>query len=207
LATVLCLCVAGCGTTATIVRTDGGQVEGRISGGSFDEIWLVDGKGRERRIPRNEIVDIDHPGAIAAGAGVALLVLGLLSIHDNGPHCTERGGTACMQAFAPAAIGVFTLAWGGMVYSRSVSRAKQGLANAPEPPPSQGRQAPPFPSYAPSLSAPVLSPQTPVFSVPRPPAARVLTAAPAPPPAAPAPPPAPTTPLPAVPQRVDDEGT
>lgn len=200
LATVLSLCVAGCGTTATIQQTDGGRVEGRITGGSFDEVWLLDPKGREHRIARDQIVDIDHPGAIATAAGIAFLVLGILIIRDNLPNCENRGDTTCVQTIAPVPVGLGVLGWGSTVYARSVKATKPGPPHGLEPPPSSSLQAPPIPSYVPSASATVALPATPVVPVPRPPATGVPAGAPAPPRAAAAPAPAPTNPLPAPPQ-------
>jgi hypothetical protein len=204
LAAVLSLSVAGCGTTATILQTDGEQVEGRITGGSFDEVWLLDPKGREHRIARNQIHDIAHPGNVAVGVGAAFVVLGLLRLYDSAPHCAAVSEGACLQAYVPAAIGLGMAAWGGMVYSRSVHRAEQGLAKPSEQPAPPVRAPSPFSSSPPVRSLPVPPPPA---LVPVPPAARAPAGALAPPPAAPAPPPAPTTPLPAVPQRFDDGGT
>jgi hypothetical protein len=197
LATVLSLCVAGCGTTATITRGDGGRVEGRISGGSFDEIWLVDPKGSQHRIPRNEIVDIAHPGAAAAGVGAALLLLGALRIHSYGPNCTERGDAGCFQVYGPAALGAGMLAWGGALYSGSVRRAKPGLVTTSDPPsPTLSRQLPPSPSYAAPSPPPAASPPAPPDPVRQPPPASAPSSAPVSPPA---------VPLAPVPQRVEDD--
>ena len=120
---------------ATITRADGGRAEGHISGGSFDEIWLVDPKGGQHRIPRSQIVDIDHPGAIAGAAGLAFLVLGALSIHADRPDCGVSGAAGCAQAIAPLALGLGMLAWGGSVYGRSVNAARPGPPHGLEPPP------------------------------------------------------------------------
>jgi len=205
LATVLSLCLAACGTTATITRTDGALTEGRISGASFDEVWLVDRKGYEHRVPRKQILDIAHPGAVAMGVGAAFVALGLLRLYENAPHCGEASEGACLQIYVPAAIGVGMTAWGGAVYSGSVHRAEQGLLKAPDQPPPPVRPPSLFSSSPPARSLLGPPPPAPPIPVPRPPTAGAPATAPAPLPAAPAPPPAPTTPLPAVPQRADDE--
>ena len=85
----LILLLAGC-HSATITRTDGSTVDGVIVGGTPDainvEVWQGD-VTRENPIlvvPRADVVEVDHPGALKLGFGGVVLGLGVLGLGITG---------------------------------------------------------------------------------------------------------------------------
>jgi len=66
--TSVCIALSGCGTMAEIRMADGRILEGKIRGGDLDAIYLGES---HVRVPRKDIVDIDHPGNGAAITGLS----------------------------------------------------------------------------------------------------------------------------------------
>jgi hypothetical protein len=62
-AALLVLC--GCATTAT-VTTSRGTIEATILGGDDDALLVMNEAGSKRRVPREDVREIDHPGNVLA---------------------------------------------------------------------------------------------------------------------------------------------
>ena len=117
----------GCGNTATITRTQGGGgvVEAKIVSSDGNKIFVEGGRAG---IPRDEIVDIDHPGNGAAVAGGLLSAYGILNIAVGIPQCEEKGAGFCTGVFLPLAVGLPLTIYGIVVYAGSTSAASQASA-------------------------------------------------------------------------------
>jgi hypothetical protein len=113
---------AACGTTATITRTNGPPVEGHITGGDAENLY-VEESGARSTIPRSDIKDIDHPGDGATVAGAILMGYGSLNIAVGAPMCKDKGAAFCVGVFTPMAVGIPILLWGAAVHAGSVSAA------------------------------------------------------------------------------------
>ncbi len=83
LAITIALAVSGCGSRARLRLVDG-SVDGQIEAADADAIALADG----RRIRRDRIVDIDHPGNVAATIGGLLVLSGGALAASNYGDCT-----------------------------------------------------------------------------------------------------------------------
>lgn len=130
-AAALCLSLgAGCATTATISRRNGGRDEAALVGGTSTSIMVDTGAG-QRSISREDIVDIDHPGNVHAVVGALLLAYGILNISVGAPQCEARGGAFCAGVFTPAAVGLGMGIWGLSVWGKSTSAARK-TTRAPE---------------------------------------------------------------------------
>ena len=157
----------GCGTTATIYRSDELIFEGTIEGGSRDRILVTSKDGMRKEISREEIVDIDHPGNVHALIGGIVLAYGIGNIAVGMEECQSSGdGAYCVGIFTPAAIGTGLLAWGlatwtgsrGSVNDTSMDltdREKwRGPPSSALPPKNAVRQTAPASSAAPLPEAP-----------------------------------------------------
>ncbi|HEX6767314.1 MAG TPA: hypothetical protein VF103_17570, partial [Polyangiaceae bacterium] len=166
---------AGCSTTATITRSDGMMMEGRIEGGTPDGIIVQPRLGPETEVPRSSIIDIDHPGNVHATVGGITLGFGIWYLIAVSSECQSPASsrTACyLGASAPAVTGAALLAWGLAVWSGSSSAADdltmKHLPRTPQPLPPPSAVPPPEPPLAPP---------------PPPPPGAAPAPAPAPPPA------------------------
>src|SRR5262245_12449056 len=83
--------LTACGTTATITRSDGVNVEGWIEGGSRDEIVLDTRLGQRHFIPRKDVAEIDHPGNVHVLIGGIVVAYGGIVIATSASDCKERG--------------------------------------------------------------------------------------------------------------------
>jgi hypothetical protein len=136
----LALTVNACGTTATIVQFGGSRIEGRIVEGGRRGVTIVDQDGQRRRIPRNQIQKIDHPGGAAMGVGGGILGYGVVNLIVGAPRCAEKGGAYCTGVFLPAVVGAGILLWGIVVNTRS-KNASEGIDDDTldgRPPPNVG---------------------------------------------------------------------
>jgi hypothetical protein len=181
-----------CSTTATIYRSNGMMMEGTIEGGSPDTIVLTPKLGPRQEVPRNDIVEIDHPGNVHALLGGIFLGYGVANIAIAADECRrdeatgEVDGQACTAVFVPAGVGVGLLVWGLVTWIGSTSAADDTSMEPMKRVPGQE----PVPAALPPRDAvePAPAPAAPVPAAP-------LPAAPAP--AAPPPTaPPPTAPLP-----------
>lgn len=128
---VLLLASTGCSTSATITRRFGSPVDAKIVGGDSENVYVERFGGRDA-IPRSDIVDIDHPGNVAAVIGGIVAAYGAANIAVGAPQCEEQGPAFCTGVFIPAVVGVSVMTWGLGTYGGSVSSLSDG---AP-----QGRQ-------------------------------------------------------------------
>jgi hypothetical protein len=195
-----------CSTTATIYRSNGMMMEGTIEGGSPDAIVFTPKLGPRQEVPRNDIVEIDHPGNVHALLGGIFLGYGVTNIAINYDQCRrdevsgEVSGRDCTAVFVPAGVGVGLLVWGLITWMGSTSAADDTSMEPMQRAPGQQ----PVPAALPPRDAvePAPAPGAPVPAAPLPaapaPAAPPPAAPPpaAPPPAAPPPaaPPPPKTP-------------
>jgi len=120
---VASLCLAsmlllGCGTSATVELRGGRFVEGQIVASDRNSIYLDTGDA-EVTVPRDRIVDIDHPGNGAAITGIVLAAYGALNIAVGLPECDKRGAAFCMGVFLPATLGLGLTGYGFSVWGAS----------------------------------------------------------------------------------------
>lgn len=135
IATMLIM-LCGCSTTATISRTNGRELEGKIVGSNSSSI-LVETEGDSTlHIPRGEITDIDHPGNAAAVVGGFLGAYGILNIATGASACDTAGAAYCTGVFLPATLGASMLIWGLTTWSKSTGAAARppSSTQVPEPP-------------------------------------------------------------------------
>jgi hypothetical protein len=205
--------VLGCSTTSTIYRVSEPDVEGTITGGSPNSIFVEMGGGEDYEIARSDIASIDYPGNVHATVGGVLLGYGILNIAVGMEECQNRNddqAAFCAGVFSPAALGIGMLTWGLVVLAGQSSAAKDESrvsmltpeerprgnfpswtrarpdpagSQAPAPQPAPAGSQAPAPQPATTATAPAPAPAA------TPPAAPPGTSAPstpAPPPAAPA---------------------
>jgi hypothetical protein len=116
------LLLNGCGTSAVITTRSGTPYDAKIGGGDSDAIYVKGPRGPER-VSRSEIVDIDHPGNVAATIGGIVTAYGVANIAVGAPLCGDQGPAFCVGVFTPALIGVAVMGWGLSVYDASVTAA------------------------------------------------------------------------------------
>jgi hypothetical protein len=75
-AVIALVCLGGCSSTATIVRTDGPDNEAEIANSDAAALYVRARNGQIYRINRESIADIDHPGNVEIIVGSLLLGLG-----------------------------------------------------------------------------------------------------------------------------------
>lgn len=112
--------IAACGTTAEVRMKDGRVLEGVIAGADQRDLVFESGA----RVPRADIIDIDHPGNGAAITGGSLIVYGVL----NGLLIEERideGEAEGEETFArvtgwsPLIVGLGLLPYGLIIWQGS----------------------------------------------------------------------------------------
>lgn len=79
----------GCGRSATLIRESGPRIEGVIVE-SDREVIVVEQDGERVRVPRSEVVDIDHPGNVALTYGVMGSAFSVLLIVASVPLLTAE---------------------------------------------------------------------------------------------------------------------
>lgn len=117
-AVCLLILVAGCGSTADVFMKDGTLVQGEITSGNRNTIY-VNADGEEVTVPRSQIKDIDHPGNGVATVGLILGAYGALNIAVGASKCHEEGKAFCTAVFVPAAVGVALATYGLAVWGSS----------------------------------------------------------------------------------------
>jgi hypothetical protein len=86
---LLVACTTACSSAATVERRGAPDLEARIVGNDDRYLYVENDQGRVFRVERRTVVDIDHPGNVAAAIGtpflaVSGLLLGLLMTYA--PH-------------------------------------------------------------------------------------------------------------------------
>ena len=72
---VCCLLALPCAcTTATIQRAGGPDLEAQLVGGDKQYLYVRTESGQTFRVPRNTVVDIDHPGNVLMVASTPVLL-------------------------------------------------------------------------------------------------------------------------------------
>jgi hypothetical protein len=115
-----------CSCTATLTTTRG-TVEATIVGGDDESLLVINEAGAKKRVPRDQVQDIDHPGNVLAtifGPAGALFAIETIAF-ALGPCRTDitGGGTGpsfCVFAGGLSAISLGLFAWG--LYSWITSR-------------------------------------------------------------------------------------
>ena len=124
--------LCGCSTTATITRTTGKPIEGRINRSDAEFLYVELEGGEEGAVPRASVTDIDHPGNATAVLGGLLGAYGVLNIAAGAETCGESEGAVgvafCTGMVLPAAFGAGMLIWGLTKWGASTSAAE---GNAP----------------------------------------------------------------------------
>ena len=126
----VCIASSGCGTMAEVRMADGRILEGKIRGGDNDAIYI--GESRVR-VPRKDIVDIDHPGNGAAITGISLVAYGILNglyvtsklDNENEENLFINKTWTSLVGFSPAIVGLGLAIWGGMVWLGSTGAAEE----------------------------------------------------------------------------------
>jgi hypothetical protein len=167
----LALVLEGCVATAT-VTTRAGSVEAVINGGDDESLAVTNEVGARRRIRRDDIVDIDHPGNVLATAfGISTVLLAFDTvILATGPVChggaTGSGAGPCIAigSMAAASVGLFALGMYQWITSRNA-------VLGPPPPDvdmtkvpfafTRQREPPPLPPLPPPEAAPPVPPPPP----------------------------------------------
>ena len=177
-ALITLVCFGGCGTAATIQRTDGPDSEARIVSSDASAVYVSARNGATYRIGRESIRGIDHPGnvellvgSVMAGFITLLVALSYQTIN------TDELGVAL--AYGGPGLG---LAISGLYRYMSSVQAAQAFESAgaalpslPPPPP------PPPPGWTPVPPPATPPPGLPTLPAP-PPAGTTPPAPPAPPP-------------------------
>lgn len=116
--------LAGCGNSATI-QARFGSIEGRIVAGDKENVYVEQASGLTRTIPKSDIVDVDHPGNVAATIGGVVTAYGVANIAIGSPQCEKEGAAYCVGVFLPATLGVSLLTYGLGTYIGSTSAMNQ----------------------------------------------------------------------------------
>ena len=129
--------IIGCGTTATIIKTNGTRIETEITGSDSTSVHVGNSKSR---VSNSEIADIDHPGNVLGGFGAAITAYGLLNIltvtsmsdQEKADYLKtesweeyDQKGAFYFGASLPLMIGGGMLAYGLTVWNKSKSAAEK----------------------------------------------------------------------------------
>lgn len=117
----------GCGTTATISRNSGRDIEGRVLGGDDDHVYVKGAGGKPLQVSRDDITEVNHPGNVLAAIGGINAGLGLLGAFVGGyclPVRDSRGreevrAGPCAVAALDILLGITMVAVGATNYVRS----------------------------------------------------------------------------------------
>jgi hypothetical protein len=136
LALVAGIVTAGCGSSASIMRTDGQSVTGRIVRSEGDTLYLQQDEIEAARMERDSVRDIDHPGNVAMVAGGLLLgTFGLMMTSGgfrdelvHGPHGDANMGARPVTVMF--AVPGFALLGTGLYHYVSSKRAARNFEHA-----------------------------------------------------------------------------
>src|SRR5436190_22598247 len=87
-ASVVLLSFTACSTTATVQRSNGPAYEATIINSDSGAVYVRAEDGLTYRVPRAEVVDIDHPGNVLLAVGASLIAYGV-AIGYSIRHDTE----------------------------------------------------------------------------------------------------------------------
>jgi hypothetical protein len=125
--------LCSCASTATLTTTRG-TVEATILGGDDESLLVINEAGAKKRVPRDQVQDIDHPGNVVATIfGPAGALFGIETIaFAIGPCRTDLpgGGTGpsfCVIAGGIAAVSLGLAAWGLYTWITSRNAVTHGL--------------------------------------------------------------------------------
>ena len=171
-ALITLVCFGGCGTAATIQRTDGPDSEARIVSSDASAVYVSARNGATYRIGRESIRGIDHPGNVEllAGGAMAGFITLLVALSYQTINTDELG---LALAYGGPGLG---LAISGLYRYMSSVQAAQAFESA----------EPPFPAPLPPVWTPVpapgMAPPPALPTLPAPPPGGTTPAPPAPPP-------------------------
>jgi len=134
LRTIACVALfafSACSNTATITRRSGPNFEASIEDSDSDSVYVRSGNGALYRVPRNDIVDIDHPGNVHLAIGAALLLWGTLMLVVPARSDAEWSFGPGVYALVLGIPGAILALYGGVTYGSSVLSAHS--SKAPEP--------------------------------------------------------------------------
>jgi hypothetical protein len=170
LGVIALLALGGCAATATLTTTRG-TAEATILGGDEDALLVMNEAGAKRRVPREEVVEIDHPGnvlAIIFGIAGGLFAAEEISFAASGFCGTGPSGSgtgilpcALVSSLAIVSLGLFGYGLYAWISSRNA------VFN---PPPASDGPVSKYPLAFPDRDVPMPLPQgPPVPLVPPPP--------------------------------------
>jgi hypothetical protein len=113
--------LTGCGNSATITRRTASPVDAKIIGGDRENLYVELPGGTTDTIAKRDVVDIDHPGNVAATIGAVVGAYGVANIAVGMPECDKQGPAYCMGVFLPATIGLSLITYGLGTYIGSTS--------------------------------------------------------------------------------------
>jgi hypothetical protein len=120
----------GCGTQAVISTRYNPHIEGTITGSSQQSMHVEKEKGNTTEVPHADVVDIDHPGNVAATIGGVVAAYGVANIAIGASNCDRQGAAYCVGVFTPAIIGGSLLIYGLSVWGGSKAASTKPDANA-----------------------------------------------------------------------------
>jgi hypothetical protein len=127
--------LAGCGSSALISTKRGYFLEGRISGGDSNSVFVESQRADSPiAIPRSEIADIDHPGNVAATIGGILGGYGVANSVVAVPTCEQAVAykEACyVGTLLPLAVAIPMFIYGLVTWQRSRSAAEEMVEERP----------------------------------------------------------------------------
>ncbi len=139
LAALTAVAVSACSTTATI-HTSRSVFEGDIVESDASHVLVRTASGRDVRIRRSEIAEVDHPGNVHLLLGVLLAGYGIANVGVGLGDCTSGTGSArdnpgafCVGLFTPLVVGAAMSIFGGILWGTSKAnyRPREGVVVRP----------------------------------------------------------------------------
>jgi hypothetical protein len=156
----LLLVALGCAPPATIRLRNGANVESPIIGSDRDSVYVRGMYGEPHPIPRQEIVDIDHPGNVGTVAGLLLMAWGMAVLTSDPPK-DSNPGEVIVDAFADVFLGTMLIVGGATetIIGSAIYLQSTGAASDTRPP--RRRRGPPLPQPLPLVPPPPSPPPSP----------------------------------------------
>jgi hypothetical protein len=142
-ACLMATATGACSTTATISTVRGSSYEATIDGSSAEALRLQNRDGQRFVVPREDVVDVDHPGNVLMTIGAVMLGVGTLNVLGtygkviepmSGQSQNQAAAAATAVAIIPGAILTIV---GATIYGRSRRNAEafEKAKRAPRPEP------------------------------------------------------------------------
>jgi hypothetical protein len=129
---LLPIAAGACGTTSEIENRSGGVVEARIVGGSPGSVYLASPDHGRFTMRRDDIADVNFPGDVLIGGGLALTGVGVWRLRVGDTDCATFGDVGtCVLNIVPAIAGLLVVGWGLYTYVH----ARRAFADRSKPEP------------------------------------------------------------------------